>query len=851
MSQIGTTVPEELGVVLENGVRNHHRSLIVMVGPNGHYQVPAIHEALCGRRSSTPPSLLWCYRHELQFSSRQEKRTRESQRPQTKVALDQDTADPFQLFMNSNTIRSSKYRDTSSILGQTFGMLVLQDFHDITPNALARTIETISGGGTVLLLLDTLKDIEDLHTISMSFQKRMRTDAFGPLSNRFNGRFLSSLKSCQNFIAVDSQFNLLPQFTPTSSITSFRLENAELQRIKDQNSDTEYLGLILEHVVTLDQANTVVHLCDVLGSMEIGKVVGLTAARGRGKSAALGFSVAFAIAKGYVNVFVSSPSPSNVATLFEFLIKGFDALGFRAHADYDVVQNEQKEVTRINVHIHGRQTISYVSPADSQTLGHCDLLVIDEAAAIPLPIVRKLIGPYTVLLSSTVNGYEGTGRSLSLKLFAEFRKNGDDKFSEVVMSSPIRYAANDPIEEWLCQLLCLNAEPIKPAVLPPPAQCELVSVNRDVLFSGESTSESFLTSLVGLSVASHYKNEPDDLILMSDAPNHRIFALVPPTKPGETVSTPICYLQVALEGHISRETADEVVNRGHRPEGDLIPWTLRTQFDDGEMTTRTGIRIVRVSVHPEMQKRGYGSCAIKQLLNFYGSPVDPEQITADQPLLKRLTTCDHERVDYAGVSFGLTEALFHFWRMQEFKPVYISQATNSATGEHSAIVLRGFGGSVEWIDRFAGEFRLRFGRLLGFQFRDYPGKLCAEIFAAVDPQARQTVDPGILFTEDDARRLFGFSHHRTDFPIILDLIPKMCEFFFERNADVRFTRLMQTILIVLGFQHRTVDEYAEGFGVPVNQVIPHLQKMAGIFAEYCGYGTDGRQFSAKSAAIPA
>lgn len=47
---------------------------------------------------------------------------------------------------------------------------------------------------------------------------------------------------------------------------------------------------------------------------------------------------------------------------------------------------------------------------------------MDEAAAIPLPLVKKLLGPYLVFLSSTVNGYEGTGRALSLKLIDQLRK---------------------------------------------------------------------------------------------------------------------------------------------------------------------------------------------------------------------------------------------------------------------------------------------------------------------------------------------------------------------------------------------------------------------------------------------
>lgn len=48
-------------------------------------------------------------------------------------------------------------------------------------------------------------------------------------------------------------------------------------------------------------------------------------------------------------------------------------------------------------------------------------MIVDEAAAIPITIVKQLMGPYLVLMSSTINGYEGTGRSLSLKLINQLR----------------------------------------------------------------------------------------------------------------------------------------------------------------------------------------------------------------------------------------------------------------------------------------------------------------------------------------------------------------------------------------------------------------------------------------------
>lgn len=76
---------------------------------------------------------------------------------------------------------------------------------------------------------------------------------------------------------------------------------------------------------------------------------------------------------------------------------------------------------RIDLFKTHTQFIQYVFPTDADKIGHTDLVVIDEAAAIPLPYVKSFFGPHSVFLSSTVNGYEGTGRSLSLKLIQEIK----------------------------------------------------------------------------------------------------------------------------------------------------------------------------------------------------------------------------------------------------------------------------------------------------------------------------------------------------------------------------------------------------------------------------------------------
>lgn len=65
----------------------------------------------------------------------------------------------------------------------------------------------------------------------------------------------------------------------------------------------------------------------------------------------------------------------------------------------------------------------------------------------------------------------------------------------------------------------------------------------------------FLGQLMSLYVASHYKNQPNDLQLLSDAPAHHLFVLCPPISQNQTsLPMPLVVLQIALEGRISKES---------------------------------------------------------------------------------------------------------------------------------------------------------------------------------------------------------------------------------------------------------------------------------------------------------
>lgn len=334
---------------------------------------------------------------------------------------------------------------------------------------------------------------------------------------------------------------------------------------------------------------------EAIADKTLSSTVALTAGRGRGKSAALGIAVAAAISYGYTNIFVTSPHPDNLKTLFEFVGKTFKALGYEERVDYDFISGSEEGLrnttVRVNVHKEQRQTIQYIHPTEAALLGQAELLVIDEAAAIPLPLVKAMLGPYLVLMASTIHGYEGTGRALSIKLFDQLRTraaegsaDGTTKsnhaFREIKLIEPIRYSKGDKVEQWLNLLLCYDvstsAENI--AGCPHPNDCELFKVERDTLFSFHDVSEAFLQKMMSLYVSSHYKNSPNDLLLMSDAPGHELFVLLPPISSDATeLPEPLVVIQTAYEGSLSKKSVIAGLKRGKSSSGDMIPWTVLEQ----------------------------------------------------------------------------------------------------------------------------------------------------------------------------------------------------------------------------------------------------------------------------------
>lgn len=85
---------------------------------------------------------------------------------------------------------------------------------------MARTIETVEGGGIVILLLKTMTSLKQLYTLSMDVHSRYRTESHQDVVSRFNERFLLSLTNCTQSLLMDDELNILPISVASRTITA-------------------------------------------------------------------------------------------------------------------------------------------------------------------------------------------------------------------------------------------------------------------------------------------------------------------------------------------------------------------------------------------------------------------------------------------------------------------------------------------------------------------------------------------------------------------------------------------------------------------------------------------------------
>ena len=214
----------------------------------------------------------------------------------------------------------------------------------------------------------------------------------------------------------------------------------------------------------------------------------LSADRGRGKSSLLGLAAAELLRQQPdLQIVVTAPSQATVATLF-------------THAT-----NTLEDAPQL---LAG---LSYCSP---DRLVHeplqPDLLLVDEAAAIPTPLLEAMLARHgRIVFATTEHGYEGTGRGFHLR-FKRVLDRETPGWQEIHLAEPIRWSSRDPLEPLVFRL---------PASMPRSRHRQ-----RPPSSAGAGSSrmhwhdEGLLHRVFGLLVLAHYQTTPSDLRYLLESP---------------------------------------------------------------------------------------------------------------------------------------------------------------------------------------------------------------------------------------------------------------------------------------------------------------------------------------------
>nr|KAF6343232.1 N-acetyltransferase 10 [Pipistrellus kuhlii] len=200
------------------------------------------------------------------------------------------------------------------------------------------------------------------------------------------------------------------------------------------------------------------------------------------------------------------------------------------------------------------------------------------------------------------------------------------------------------------------------------------------------------------------------------------------------------------------------------------------------------------------------------------------------PLLLKLNERPAERLDYLGVSYGLTPRLLKFWKRAGFVPVYLRQTPNDLTGEHSCVMLKTLAEESEaeqgaWLAAFWKDFRRRFLALLSYQFSTFAPPLALNIIqnrniGKPSPPALRREELEALFLPYDLKRLEMYSRNMVDYHLIMDMIPAISRMYFlNQLGDLALSAAQSALLLGIGLQHKSVDQLEKEIELPAGQLM--------------------------------
>ncbi|MDO8826676.1 tRNA(Met) cytidine acetyltransferase TmcA [Methylophaga sp.] len=366
----------------------------------------------------------------------------------------------------------------------------------------------------------------------------------------------------------------------------------------------------------------------------------ITSDRGRGKTALLGIAAAELLRQGKQKIVVTAPSYASVDTLFKHAAK---ELADAQLGHGQLFWNECE--------------IQFVAPdALLENELEADVLLVDEAAALTLPMLTLMLQRYSrIIFATTLHGYEGSGRGFKLQ-FQQILEQHSPGWRQIELIQPVRWDLGDVLEQFSFELCLLDAEPI--------AEELIVDLGIDRLQVKKLTAaellhdEVLLRQCFGLMVMAHYRTRPSDLQMLLDREDMWLLGVF-------NQQQLVASVWLAVEGPINPRLAAAVFAGERRLNGHLLPQTLLAHSGISIAGEYHYQRIVRIAVHPALQNRGIG----KYLLNA---------VTGHLP----------ENTDILGCSFAASETLLRFWQNSDYRLLRVGAHSDHVSGRHAAILAK-------------------------------------------------------------------------------------------------------------------------------------------------------------------
>ena len=625
----------------------------------------------------------------------------------------------------------------AGLLGSETDLLVYDAHSGFDADAFGVLSGTLRGGGILILLTPPLEDWS-----GYADPEHARIAVAGFAGEAVTGRFLGRLA---RLLRTDPWVCCLEQHTVLPALPA-----VEAKAIVQQAPD----GVCR----TADQSAAVDAILHLAGAHRRRPLV-LVSDRGRGKSSALGIAAARLLLQGNRRILVTAPGQKATAALFEQAARMLP----------------EARSGKGSLHLN-QSSLTYMAPdLLLQQPQQADLLLVDEAAAIPTPLLAGLLREYPrIAFATTVHGYEGTGRGFALR-FHKVLDRQTPQWRELRLATPIRWAPDDPLERWLFRALELDASPVPDALIGEiqVEQCRFERLDRDCLAMHEQD----LRDLFGLLVLAHYRTTPFDLRHLLDGPNLSVYVL---RYRGRILATTL----LAQEGGFDPATARQIWAGYRRPRGHLLAQSLAAHLGLQDGACLRGGRIIRIAVHPALQRRGLGSLLIQRLL----------------------AECRSRGLDYLGSSFGATPELLRFWFRHDLLPVRIGLRRGASSGARSVLLLHPLSESGNRIFRQA---RTRFQRQLPSLLRDPLQDLEPDLAALLLSHA--LLNPALPFEESDWYELIGFAFALRPYESSLPLLEPLClKALSEGLVDPPQARL----LLIRVLQQRPWSECATGLKLP-------------------------------------